>query len=291
MVFNKIYNLYSPAKVNFYLKVIKKLLNGYHEIESFVSQINIIDHIKISEVKTNKTTVKFIGKFSQSINNSSNSITRIIYFLKKQYPSLKNKNFRVIVYKHIPAGSGLGGGSSNAMTIFKFLKKKFNLKVTKKNLFNICNFIGSDSRIFIDKYPKFVYGIGDKVSVIKKKIKLNLLLIYPNKPNLTVNIYKSNKVYSCIGNNLSAKKKINKNIFNLFDFNNDLLDAAKKSNPAMRELINFLGKQKICDRVQMSGSGSCCYVICRSKKNLLKCEKLVKTKYRSYWTAVTKTIT
>ena len=65
MVFNKIYNLYSPAKINFYLKVIKKLLNGYHEIESFVSQINIIDHIKISEVKTNKTTVKFIGKFSQ----------------------------------------------------------------------------------------------------------------------------------------------------------------------------------------------------------------------------------
>jgi 4-diphosphocytidyl-2C-methyl-D-erythritol kinase len=41
----------------------------------------------------------------------------------------------------------------------------------------------------------------------------------------------------------------------------------------------------------MSGSGSCCCVVSKSKKNLLKCQKLVKNKYRSYWTAMTKTIT
>ena len=55
--------------------------------------------------------------------------------------------------------------------------------------------------------------------------------------------------------------------------------------------MTYLQSQNICDFIQMSGSGSCCFAVFKSKKTLLKCQKLVKTKYRSYWTAVAKTIT
>ena len=291
MVFNKTYNLYSPAKINFYLKVIKKLSSGLHKIESFVTLIDLKDHLQITETNKTKTNVKFEGEFAKSIDKSNNSITKLIFFLQKIYPILKDKKFDITIYKRIPTGAGLGGGSSNAVTIFKFLKTKFNLKVSNQNLFKIYNCIGADSKIFIDKNPKFIDGTGDKVQSVKQKIKLNLLLIYPNKPNLTAHIYKLNKVFSKPGFNIIARKVIKKNILNLFNFGNDLFNAATKSNPSISQLIKFIEKQKICDFIQMSGSGSCCYLVFKSKKNLLKCEKLVKTKFRSYWTAVTKTIT
>ena len=51
---------------------------------------------------------------------------------------------------------------------------------------------------------------------VKQKIKLNLLLIYPNKPNLTAHIYKLNKVFSKPGFNIIARKVIKKNILNKF---------------------------------------------------------------------------
>ena len=85
---------------------------------------------------------------------------------------------------------------------------------------------------------------------------------------------------------------IKKNIYEYFHTaNNDLVHAAKKINPRIGNVIEYLKKQKMCDFVQMTGSGSCCFAIFKSKKTLLKCEKLVKTRYRSYWTAKTKTIT
>ena len=46
--------------------------------------------------------------------------------MKKKFLYLKDKNFIVRIKKNIPNGSGLGGASSNAVTVFKYLKKNIN---------------------------------------------------------------------------------------------------------------------------------------------------------------------
>ena len=205
---------------------------------------------------------------------------------------MQNKNFSINVKKNIPVGAGLGGGSSNAVTVVLFLIKNFNLKINKKKLDIIFNEIGFDSHLFLNKYPTFVSNFGEKTNIFKYQFKLNVLLIYPNQPNSTKIIYKKNKFFSKSFDTSLIRKMIKKNIFHFFNFaRNDLLPAAEKANPRIRNLISFLKKQKICDFVQMTGSGSCCFAVFKSKKNLLKCQKLVKTRYRSYWTAMTKTIT
>ena len=172
------------------------------------------------------------------------------------------------------------------------MQKRFNLKIKKNNLKKIYRSIGADSKVFADSYLKFISGYGDKVYSYKAKIKLNILLIFPNKPNFTKTIYQNNKIFSKKLKIDVAKKMIRKNIFNFLNIaGNDLLLSAKKLNLPMSNLLAFLERQNICDFIQMSGSGSCCYAVFKRKKSLLKCQKLVKIKYRSYWTAVTKTIT
>lgn len=291
MVYKNNFYLKSPAKINFFLKVINKLPSGYHEIESFVCLVNIFDNIVIKLSKT-KTNVYFAGKFSKLISNEHNSIIKVISLLKKKFYHLDNINFKIFVQKNIPVGSGLGGGTSNAVTVLHFLIKKFNLRISKSELNKIYLSIGADSKIFMNKKPKYIFGYGNKFKESKAKIKINVLLIYPNKPNFTKDVYKLNKVFSKREGLLRINEIIKKNIYDLFKFtNNDLLASARKLNSNMNNLINFLAKQKLCDYIIMSGSGSCCCVVSKSKKNLLKCQKLVKNKYRSYWTAMTKTIT
>jgi len=292
MAFIKNTTLKSPAKINLHLKVLKKLPNRYHLIESLVSLIELHDEISIKETLKKKTKVIFFGKFSKNISQYENSIITTISLLKNINEKIKNKNFIIRVKKNIPVGSGLGGGSSNAVIVLLFLIKKLNLNIEKKILLGILNKIGFDSRIFLDKYPKFVSRYGEKVKIFKHKFRLNILLIYPNKPNFTKSIYQKNKSFSKKFSIKKIQQTIKKNIYEyLHTATNDLLDAAKKTNPRIGNIIQYLEKQKICDFVQMTGSGSCCFAIFKSKKNLLKCEKLVKTRYRSYWTAKTKTIT
>ena len=284
--------LQSPAKINLYLKVLKRLPSQYHLIESLVSHISLYDEIKISENFKKKTIVTFSGKFSKHISNASNSIIATLTLLKNINKKMHNKNFFINVKKNIPVGAGLGGGSSNAVTILLFLIKNFNLKINKKKLDIVFNEIGFDSHLFSNKYPKFISHLGEKIDIFKYQFKLNVLLIYPNQPNFTKIIYKKNKFFSKSFETSLIRKMIKKNIFHFFNFaSNDLLPAAEKTNPRIKNLISFLKKQKICDFVQMTGSGSCCFAVFKSKKNLLKCQKLVKTRYRSYWTAMTKTIT
>ena len=254
--------------------------------------IGLYDEITINETLTKKTKITFLGKFSKTISSHDNSIVTALSSLQNINEKIRNKNFIIKVKKNIPVGSGLGGGSSNAVTVLLFLVKKFNLNVEKKILLEILNKIGFDSRIFLNKYPKFISHYGERINIFKHKFRLSVLLIYPNKPNFTKTIYQKNKSFSKTFSIKKTQQIIKKNIYEYFHTaNNDLVHAAKKINPRIGNVIEYLKKQKMCDFVQMTGSGSCCFAIFKSKKTLLKCEKLVKTRYRSYWTAKTKTIT
>ena len=95
----KKYHLRSPAKINLYLRIVKKLSNNYHEIDSLISHVGVFDEITVLENKNKKTSVKFFGEFSKSISNKNNSIVSVISLLKKLNKKIKEKNFTIKVKK------------------------------------------------------------------------------------------------------------------------------------------------------------------------------------------------
>ena len=86
MKFNKIQSF---AKINLTLKILKKLPNGYHEIESLISKISLADEILIKEVNGKKNKITFNGNFSSGISNS-NTISKLLKILIDQN-HIKNK--------------------------------------------------------------------------------------------------------------------------------------------------------------------------------------------------------
>jgi 4-diphosphocytidyl-2-C-methyl-D-erythritol kinase len=290
MVLIKQDTILSPAKINLFLKVIKKQSNGLHQIYSLVSHVNLFDKIYISE--SSKDQIKFIGKFSKNISLKKNSIFKVMHYLRFYYPFLRKKKFNIKVEKNIPSGAGLGGGTSNAVSLLKFILQKYELQLNKHKMKSILKKIGSDSYIFLNDYQKIIYGTGDKYKKFKSNLKLNLFLIFPNKSNLTQLIYKSHQRINVKYNLTLIIKSLHKNKFKFFEKNqNDLLFSAIKNNSRLKKLFELLKAKSHLKLLQLTGSGSCCFVVLRNKKNLLNCQKIVKKHCKSYWTAVVKTTT
>ena len=82
--------------------------------------------IKISSLNGKKDIISFSGKFKGKINRKSNTISKILKLLRKKN-MLDKKFFKINIVKNIPHGSGLGGGSSNAAYLLKYLNNKYQL--------------------------------------------------------------------------------------------------------------------------------------------------------------------
>ena len=136
----------SYSKINLTLKTNSKSKNKLHELQSLYCWINLFDTIKINKIKNNKDTIRFKGKFAKLVNNRNNSISSLLKKLREL--DLISDYYSIIVKKNIPVFGGLGGGTSNAVFILKYLLKK---KINSVLLNKLEKTIGSDSRLFFKK--------------------------------------------------------------------------------------------------------------------------------------------
>ncbi len=274
--------LRSKAKINLTLGVKKKLKNGLHNIQSHFCLINLYDIIKINKIKGNKDKIKFKGKFSQNLNNKKNTISHIVSYLRKK--NLIKDNYLITIDKRTPQFAGLGGGTSNAVELAKYLiksKKKINLvKILNKE-------IGSDSRLFFHNQG-FMKNLNTVINF--KKFDLFFLLVYPNIKCSTKNIYL--KVKTRNQNKKNTFKFENRDIFlrHISKEKNDLQIVVEKKYPIIKRLIENINNLKGCLIARMTGSGSVCFGVFKSKKSAKAALNRIKVKYPKFWMCVAKTI-
>jgi len=146
----KNFNIKSYSKINLSLRILKKLKNGYHNIESLITFCNLYDVISITNIKDTKDKIIFSGRFKKGINKKRNTIVQVLNLLRKK-KLLNNQNFKINIRKNIPHGSGLGGGSSNAASLLNYFNLKMRLKLNKNKINNIAKKIGFDVPINLEK--------------------------------------------------------------------------------------------------------------------------------------------
>jgi len=272
------------------LRVIKKLKNGYHNIISLVTFCGLHDIILISKIKNPKDKISFSGKFGQGINETKNTVSKLLKLLRKN-KLLLNQKFKINVKKNIPHGSGLGGGTSNAADLLKFLNTKFKLKISKNKLIWLASQVGFDAPINLEKKNSFLTGEKNKIQRLNQKFKLNLLVVYPNLVCSTKKIYSKNDKISLLKPQSFFHKKNNKMLIHfLKSEDNDLEKTVIKIYPRVKKIINFIKSQKGCYLSRITGSGSACIGIFFNMKNAIYAKKLIKIKYPKYWCVVSKTI-
>ena len=276
--------LKSFSKINLSLNVNKKLKNGLHEIQSYFCLINLNDKIKIRKIEKNRDKVVFKGPFAKHIKKSNNSIINILKLLRKL--KLISSCYSVNISKKIPVFSGLGGGTSNAAYVLKFLLKG---KVTKNILIRSEKKIGSDLRLFFYKQG-FLENLKT-VKVSQKKYKLFFLLSHPNINCSTREIYSKVKKYSkkikLKSYKFNNKKKFIKYVLSQ---KNELQTIVEKKYPIVKKLLIDISAEKGCYFSRISGSGSVCYGLFDNENNAKKALYKIRTKYPKFWLSLAKTV-
>ena len=260
-----------PAKINLFLNITNKRPDGFHELQSLVTKINLFDELSVE--KSTKFSLEIDGEFANFIDINDNLFIKIFNYFVKNFHI--DNNLKIILQKNIPVGAGLGGGSSNGAYFIKILNEIFYLKLSKKTMQKISLNFGSDIAFFFENGPCLMSGRGEFLSPIpqfKNNLKkLKILLINPKIHLSTKEIFQDfaqkNYKFSEIFSEKIFLKKSLQEILTIF--NNDLEETAITKEPMISEILQNLRKfSPIC--AKMSGSGSSCFAIFDDEKNLQK---------------------
>ena len=147
--------------------------------------------------------------------------------------------------------------------------------------------LGADVPVFINRHAAIVSGIGEKISNIQNLPELYALLIYPNKPLSTKEVFEffAGSAEN-LQNNPPFKEKLSKNgdwLNFLKKQTNDLQNAAISLLPEIKDIIGQLNALEGCKFARMSGSGSTCFGIFCDKKMGDKALAAMKSKNPAYW--------
>lgn len=176
--------VYPNAKINIGLNVVEKRPDGYHNLETVFYPIGLQDILEIQELDTDVPDCGYRLKLTGSLLDGSpedNLVVRAFKLLKREFdlPPVS-----IGLYKHIPTGAGLGGGSADAAFTVKTLNDRFKLGLTTQQMEDYCAQLGADCPFFIQNKPVFATGIGNVFHPIELNLKYKQLVLV--KPDVFV---------------------------------------------------------------------------------------------------------
>ena len=168
------------AKINLGLNIVEKRPDGYHNLETIFYPINLQDALEVTRRENNdKEYTLHISGSPLEGEPEDNLVVKAYKLLKKDYPGLLPVDIHM--YKHIPAGAGLGGGSSDAACMIKLLNDKFSLGLSTERMEEYAVKLGADCAFFIRNKPVFATGIGNLFEPVELSLKgYNIILIKPD---------------------------------------------------------------------------------------------------------------
>lgn len=261
--------LYPPAKINLGLRVLGKRPDGFHELSSLMAPLpGLHDIMEIEEGGAGGMSLECDAITGGNILEKTYSL-----FTESQdfYPSLKIK-----LIKRIPAGAGLGGGSSDAACLLKFLNSLSPRPMRPGRLIETAMKIGADVPFFLDCRPALARGAGEKLTPLEGSLpRLHLTLVWPE---LRVSTALAFKAYdkdilsrSRAEKNLTKAAGNTKELFlshtsppTILSLKNDLQAPVFKIFPCLAELRDEILSSGAA-LAGMSGSGSSIYGVFSSR--------------------------
>jgi 4-diphosphocytidyl-2-C-methyl-D-erythritol kinase len=274
--------LKAPAKINWFLFVIGKRQDRYHNIQSLMQCVSLYDTLSIEESDN-------IDILTESdIPPENNLVYKAALLLKESYGP--KKGALITLKKNIPIAAGLGGGSSDAAAALRGLNSLWELNVPEAELASLGASLGSDIPFFLNSTAALVEGRGEMITPVELNTPHILLIV---KPTLGIG---AGWAYSNL-NELS--KPLDGNLTQAFvealenkDYptlcvmvSNDLEVPVFKKYMEIRELKDRM-LECGASLSAMSGSGSCVF-------GLFKARNIAEEAAASFpqcWTAVVETI-
>ena len=178
----------APAKLNLSLLIAGKRPDGFHEIETVMAKVNWLDEILIEPRPT--SGIELLCDGPQWVPEGSDNL---VYRAAEEAFRISGRALavRLTLTKNIPAGSGLGGASSDAAAALMGLNAYFDLDLSKTQLAEGAARLGSDVAFFLNGPLALCTGRGEKIEELHTDFDFVALLILPDINVSTERVYKA----------------------------------------------------------------------------------------------------
>ncbi len=252
------------AKINLGLNIISKRADGFHNIETIFYPIALKDALEIIPSNNKRTYRLFQTGIDIHSKAGNNLVIKALSILgeQKYIP-----NIDIHLFKNIPSGAGLGGGSSNAAFMLKLLNQTFSLDFTDDELAQIAIKLGADCAFFLKNKPVFAHGIGEKLEDVNLSLEEYFLVVV--KPYVSVSTIDA---YAKIipKQPVMSLREIVKRPINEWRtlMQNDFEVLIIKKYPAIGEIKQYLYENG-AEYASMSGSGTSVYGLFKKKPDII----------------------
>ncbi|HVN29623.1 MAG TPA: 4-(cytidine 5'-diphospho)-2-C-methyl-D-erythritol kinase, partial [Candidatus Binataceae bacterium] len=178
------------AKINLYLRVTGRRADGYHELDSIFVPISLSDRVSIEVRPASVASVTLKCNVASLGDAHTNLATRAARGYLREFDIAAQVN--IDLQKTIPAGAGLGGGSSDAGTVLRMLASMLPPRTAdaEERLHKIAVSLGADVPFFLNPRPSRVTGIGERIEALAKFPTLHLVVAVPPIEVPTVAVFK-----------------------------------------------------------------------------------------------------
>lgn len=170
------------AKINLGLNIVEKRPDGYHNLETIFYPINLQDALEVNRMENSQVPYKLrVSGTAIEGSPEENLVVKAYNLLREKYELAP---VDIHLYKHIPMGAGLGGGSADGAFMIKVLNEKFRLGLSIEEMESYAAQLGADCAFFIQNQPVFATGIGNVFERIRLSLASYRLVLV--KPNISV---------------------------------------------------------------------------------------------------------
>jgi len=290
---------HAPAKLNLFLEILGKRDDGYHELETLMVTVNLLDTLIFTEEHSTDIRLRCSGRGVRTeglaptrVDLSSSAPSKLelpsseqpesvvpagaanlvvkAAQLLREYAGVE-AGVHITLVKRIPAAAGLAGGSSDAAATLMALNRFWKLKLDKKELQRLASQLGSDVAFFVDGTSAAVcHGRGEIIEPLSVPMGLHFVIARPWTGLSTALVFKHCQVPQrkhSVDNVVHALQTGRKERLGRF-LHNALEEPAVELNPEVKELKSRFSSLPVLGSL-MSGSGTACFGLCRSRRQAL----------------------
>lgn len=177
----------APAKVNLRLKVLAREVSGYHQIETLFCAIGLADTLEVTRVGDTIGLEVTGAELGRPEENLVYRAAAAFFHTARIHPGV-----RMRLEKAIPAGAGLGGGSSDAATTLLALNELYGNPLSPAAIFRIGARLGSDIPFFLSGAARAIaWGRGERLLPLPPLAPAPMVLVLPEFSISTAGAYQA----------------------------------------------------------------------------------------------------
>ena len=278
----------SPGKLNLFLDICGRRSDGFHELETVVSQVDLFDTLVFSGTSDSKIQLEMVCRDATlHVDSESNLVVKALRLLRDHVDHAA-QGMNVWLTKRIPHQAGLGGGSSNAAAALVAGNIIWDLNLALPELRSLGAKLGSDIPCFLKSSTTLCRGRGERVESILTSNQIPVVVVKPQFGLSTAKVYKEygeRVTHPTASNRLPQVSERKQRLLDGLKFGdparigsglfNDLELPAIGLNNGITKLKQCFQRLNTCLGHQMSGSGSSYFGVFATRRQAMLAQRML----------------